>query len=324
MQRVLVRLPPRSLILIALLSATLALAVTLMVCRGLTFPPAEALEPALVVIGLAALAWHYRRRKIRQFVLPLTWLAAMVWFSTAYTPLMYAVASFGRPWADSQLAQADASLGASAADTIAWLRAWPWAESWFWLAYFSAIPQTALLIAWFGLADQRDPLEKFCVRFMLAALACLVVFALAPAQGTCAFFGFEVPAHYEPILKHLQGLRDGSRTLFRWRDAEGLITCPSFHTSWAILLALAFWRSPWLRWPMLLLNSAMIAATVPVGMHYFVDVLAGAAVAIGAVALDGMAAAWLGAVTGTAVAATAIDHPAGLAEQRDPARQMAC
>jgi membrane-associated phospholipid phosphatase len=266
--------------------------VTFTIVNGLWFPLGDLWEPALVVLGLATLAWCYHCRNAPQFVVPLVALAGIVAFSSAYTPLMYGIATTSRPWVDATLARGDAWLGFSAPSAVHWVEQRPWLERSLWLAYFSAIPQTSLLIAWFGLRGERDPLDKFLVRFMLSALACLLVFAFAPAQGTCAFYGFDVPAHYQPILNHLDALRDGTRRLVTWRNAEGLITCPSFHTTWAVLLSLAFWRSRFWRWPILLLNGVMIAATVPVGMHYLVDVMSGAGIAIGAVALDRCLARW--------------------------------
>ena len=311
MPRLIDRLGPRPLVGAALLVVTPVAAAALVVARGLTLAPEDAIRPTLVVIGLGALAWRDARRQTRQFVLPLIALATLVGFTVAYTPLMYAVATTGQPWIDSLLAGGDELCGFSAPGCIAWLRSWPLAEDALWLAYFSAIPQTMLLIAWFGLRGERAPLEKFLVRFMLAALACLVVFAWAPARGSCAFYGFDVPSHYQPILLHLDELRDGTRTLVGLRDAQGLITCPSFHTTWALLLTLAFWPSRLWRWPMSLLNTAMVAATVPVGMHYLMDVLGGTAVAMGAVGLDlGLArlvAATAGAAPRSAAIVSALD-----------------
>ena len=47
-------------------------------------------------------------------------------------------------------------------------------------------------------------------------------------------------------LIHFDALRSGERMLITWRDAEGLITFPSFHTTWAILMTIAFRRNRWL------------------------------------------------------------------------------
>ena len=55
-----------------------------------------------------------------------------------------------------------------------------------------------------------------------------------------------------------------------WRDAQGLITFPSFHVIWGVLIVLAF---RW--WPITLLNLVMLISTVPIGQHYVIDLLGG-------------------------------------------------
>ena len=55
---------------------------------------------------------------------------------------------------------------------------------------------------------------------------------------------------------------------------------PSFHMALAILFTWGFWRIPVARWIALALNVAMAAATPLSGGHYFVDLIAGAVVAL--------------------------------------------
>jgi membrane-associated phospholipid phosphatase len=94
-------------------------------------------------------------------------------------------------------------------------------------------------------------------------------------------------------------LREGVRTAVTWRGAEGLITFPSFHTTWALLLAWAFRGRP--RWfvPSAVLNAAVIVATLTTGWHYFADVAAGAALGVAVIwwteIADSAAASTLGA-----------------------------
>ena len=65
--------------------------------------------------------------------------------------------------------------------------------------------------------------------------------------------------------------------------AEGIITFPSFHAVLGVMFTLALWPLRLLRWPILVLNFALIAATPIDGGHYFVDVMAGGT--IGALAM---------------------------------------
>ncbi len=60
----------------------------------------------------------------------------------------------------------------------------------------------------------------------------------------------------------------------------GLIAFPSFHVIWCILLAYALKRKKIIFYPIVLLNTFIIASTVLLGWHYLVDVVGGFAVAI--------------------------------------------
>ena len=58
----------------------------------------------------------------------------------------------------------------------------------------------------------------------------------------------------------------------------GVITFPSVHTILALLAIQAWWWHPILRWPVLALNLLVIVTTIPMGGHYYIDLLAGALV----------------------------------------------
>jgi membrane-associated phospholipid phosphatase len=101
------------------------------------------------------------------------------------------------------------------------------------------------------------------------------VFALAPAAGPSAAYGYAPNATQARYLAHLHELREGARTIVTWRGAEGLITFPSFHTTWAMLLAWGVRKHNWALALSIPLNLAVIAATTTTGWHYFADVVGG-------------------------------------------------
>jgi membrane-associated phospholipid phosphatase len=76
------------------------------------------------------------------------------------------------------------------------------------------------------------------------------------------------------------GLRDGSFRLVMASGSEGIITFPSLHAALAVILIAAFWPVPIARWVSAVVNALMLAATPIDGSHYFVDVLAGIAIAV--------------------------------------------
>lgn len=242
---------------------------------SLVFPLADFLKPFAFCLGLYFVAGYYDRRGESSFSLVARSMMTLVAFSTIYSMLTYVVlAQTPYSFQDHQLVLLDKAFGLSADRAVQWTYGYPTLGFILYLAYFSIIPQTLFFIAYFGFKnDQR--VNKFLTRFMICALITVVGFYFVPAKGNIAH---DVPAYYTNILEHLETLHDGTRNLITWRDAEGLITFPSFHTIWGVLLIAACYRT-WLFVPAVLLNVTMIASTIPIGRHYFVDVFAGLMVA---------------------------------------------
>lgn len=256
----------------ALIVATLGLIALVGNGSTLLFPVADTLKPLAFCGALFAVARYYEGREVPSFVLCLKSLIAMITFSSVFAMLTYCVGDqtpYG--WADDLLVSIDAAFGLSAEGVVTWTNQHATVGLILYLAYVSVIPQTFLTIAYHGLTNDEKRLSLFIVRFIICALITLVGFYFFPAKGNIVN---GVPDHYTHILEHLESLRDGTRTLVTWRDAEGLITFPSFHTIWGVLVIAAFHRTV-LFWPVLVLNVVMIASTVPIGLHYFVDVAGG-------------------------------------------------
>lgn len=190
-------------------------------------------------------------------------LATLVGFSVGFTMLMEAVAATGRPLVDHYLLAADAYLGLSAPRTVAAVSRYPALSVLLTCAYFSVIPQTCIVL--FALAE-RATLWVFLKRFMVAAQITLCFFYFFPAEGVSTNITPQIAARF-------YALRDGAA--ISWQQAQGIITFPSFHTAWALILVATFWDTR-LRWPAVALNALMIVSTVTTGGHYYVDIFAGA------------------------------------------------
>jgi len=271
----------RSRMMIRLALVTGITTALLFAIRGLSFPLADVWEPTFTCLALLTVAAFYRFvRPAANFVLTLKALTVLVAYSTLYAMLMYAIATCGRPLVDGALARADETLGLSAPATVSWANANPLMAWILWAAYFSLIPQTILVIVWLGLRGRSERLDTFLVRFMLASLITAIGFYFWPAAGTYgSVYNLAVPDYCAKCFSHLCELRSGAQTVITWRGTQGLITFPSFHTIWALLLAGAFIGSR-LFWPLALLNALVVFSTITTGMHYYADVLAGIAVTI--------------------------------------------
>jgi membrane-associated phospholipid phosphatase len=61
--------------------------------------------------------------------------------------------------------------------------------------------------------------------------------------------------------------------------AQGIITFPSLHAALALIITVALWPIPILRWVTIAINTLMLVSIPVDGGHYFIDVLAGLAIA---------------------------------------------
>ena len=132
--------------------------------------------------------------------------------------------------------------------------------------YFSVIPQTIFVLVWLGFRND-ERLSLFLYRFMICGLVTAACFYFVPALGTSRTN--PTVWNIDP-LRDLLALRSGALTTVRWQAVEGIVTFPSFHAIWAILLILALPT-----WPIVVLNVLMVISTVTSGGHYVIDVVAG-------------------------------------------------
>lgn len=272
---------------VLLVGSIIAITFGLLLALGLEFPPADAVAPLTLCSLLAAGAAFYCRRGTTAFVLCLKALAILVGTTAVFGPLTYAVATLHYPWFDAKLAAFDATFGFSAGAVAAWTAGHPLFDLCMRLVYSSVFPQIILVIVVLGFTSDRR-LDLFITRFMMAGLLTSAIFLFLPAQGSCAYFHFKTPDHYEPILKELDRLRAGV-AIVSWRNGQGIVTFPSFHTIWALLLIDAFRGRRFLFWPIAILNTLVIASCVTTGMHYLADIVGGAIVtAIVVVATRGL------------------------------------
>ena len=191
------------------------------------------------------------------------------------------------PYTDDALAAADRALGFD----------WPAM-----MAGFQSHPAVADVLAQAYLALNWEPLLAILMlclsrssaaryRFLTAWTICLslttISYPLFPAIA--AFRHYRVDPAAMPtqsaavswqLPELMEQLRSGADSVLDAANLAGIVTMPSFHAAAAVLLLWAFWSFRKLRWPLTALNLLMFAAAVPVGGHYLVDTLAGAALAL--------------------------------------------
>jgi hypothetical protein len=204
--------------------------------------------------------------------------ALLLGFSSAGAVLSYLVVSTGAPLIDAPLAQWDRSLGFDWLAVWRWMNEHPAVHAALRIAYHSGLPQIACVVLILGFGNRRAQLEGFVIAYMAAVLACIAISGAFPAAGPWNHYSLASVIDVSP-LSHFEPLRDGRLRSIDLASMQGLISIPSMHAATAILIVHALRGTRWLA-AAAALNVAMIAGTPIEGGHYFVDVIAGVALAL--------------------------------------------
>ncbi len=280
---------------LALMGLTLALCLAL---TGFSIRPQSTLFPACAAALFAAICylaiWRAGRGHRLAFVMGPA--AQLVIITTVITPLTYVATSANLPLQDANLAALDRMLGLDWRAYIAFVNEHPSVRAFLALGYsMIAWPIFAIPIL---LAVQRHygRLQQFTLAILLTLVATTVISMLVPALGAYQQLGLSpsdyahiTPGGYLDQLRDFPLVRDGSLRELDLMQLVGIVTFPSFHAAACVLYLWVFWAIWWMRPAAVIVESAMLLSTPIGGGHYFVDVFAGMAVAVLAIA----AARWI-------------------------------
>jgi len=225
-----------------------------------------------------------RRDPQVMFVLGAT--AQIVLVTVLMAPLTYVAAAINFPLQDANLLAVDQALGLDWAGYVVFVNDHPVLAAW--LSYgYNMIRWPIFAIPVVLAATHRyQRIEEFTFAFALALIATTIISALVPAIGVYQQIGLD-PADLESLdprayldqVRDLGPVRDGALRHLDLFGLAGIVTFPSFHAASAVLYAWAFWPVRWMRPIALIANGAMLAATPIDGGHYFIDLIAGIAIA---------------------------------------------
>ena len=210
-------------------------------------------------------------------------MSALFYLLAAGTSLSCAVLSaLALPYTDAGLAAADRMLGFDWVAMFHLFHNSPNAAYLLGRAYeaLNWAPQFLIVL----LIIFRGPMLAW--RFLTGWAICLLFTALVyiffPAVSPFHHYGFDpermgrMTARVSWELPEiLGGLRTGTTRSLGLAQLAGIVSMPSFHAAAAILLIHGYALLRWLRWPAVLVFGVMFFSAVPVGGHYFVDIIAG-------------------------------------------------
>ena len=206
--------------------------------------------------------------------------------------LTYAAIAAGYPYRDAELHAVDQWIGLDRQAYLAFIHEHPWLSEILTFAYLSLHLQMALIPFALVIAGQFTRFQHMVVAFAIALSLTIAVSIFVPAVAAFAYLdlkgvGIDALSPSAPYthVPTMEALRSGALHVIKLDNLEALLTFPSFHTAAALMFAWATWTVPLVRWPSVLVNALMIAATPVNGAHYFVDLIGGSAVALLAVPL---------------------------------------
>jgi hypothetical protein len=128
---------------------------------------------------------------------------------------------------------------------------------------------------------------QFALAYVFALTITGFISMVYPAIGAYPFFALS-PSDYPNLhlinafvhMQDLSLLRAGKMHLVEIGKIKGIVTFPSFHAASAILFLWAFWPVRWMRPVAIVCNGLLLISTPIDGGHYFIDVIAGIAVAV--------------------------------------------
>jgi PAP2 superfamily len=308
-------------LVLAAMAAVLAAGVLL---SSFSFEPAGAIVSYGFVALYAGFAYYNAKaphRRDPQVVYVLGATAQTVFATVILAPLSYLAAAANLPLQDANLHAIDQALGLDWKAYITFVNERPLLAEWLRFGYTMIQWPIFLIPVVLCAAHQYRRLQEFILAFTLALIATVAISIFVPAIGV--FYHLDLPPSdfvnlkpgaYLAQLQDLPLVRDGSLRRLELFGLAGLVAFPSFHAASAALYAWAFWSVRWFR-PVAVVSNVMMFAATPIdGGHYFIDLIAGVAVAALAIMAARLVSRRLADSSSVAATETVVsDSDAGLA-----------
>ena len=249
-----------------------------------TLPNAWPVIAGVVVMDAATLIVPQTRvvQAVQVFLYGFLYLVTICLFGVLAA---YAMQRLGFPLRDDLLNRLDLALGFDWPAFAHWVDHHAQVQKVFFFAYNTISLQIAFPLIVLAFAHRTAELRTYLLAFTIAFVVTIFISATMPAGGPIVFIDakdFNL-LHFTGATPVEQLMRLRQPGPFVMTDAPGgIATFPSFHSTVAILTPLTLWRFPRILTGLLVLNAAMLGATLTEGAHYFVDLLAGGSIAVAA------------------------------------------
>ena len=203
----------------------------------------------LLPAALIAIFTYWYREPRFALMMHITTQLIIIAFATA--AFNYVTSTLGLPLQDARLVAIDRIVGFHWLDYVTWVRSHDQLAQLFTFGYSSAWLQLLVILNLLFLTGRFVHLQHLSFTIFTGAMIAILLAALWPAMGGYVYYGIDpaqlpgstLPAAGSIHAADLLALRSGQ---FHRIDLQfkGLVTFPSYHTSFGILLVYASWPPP--------------------------------------------------------------------------------
>lgn len=245
------------------------------------------LTNAIFLFFLFLLYFFYKKfRPIPHIIL----ILQSIIFLSIYPPvallLSYLAGTTHQPLIDSTLASIDRYFGVYTPAIVFWFRSNDLWYTLFYYIYKVLYPiQFPFIIFYFSFRDEVTRAQRFFMQFMIAGIITPVISGFFPALGPYVWYHYMPDVTLANALQHLDELR---QNILDIRVADGIVTLPSFHAVMALIYVYTFRDEKKIIFiPIVLLNILLIFSCIPIGQHYFADILGAVPVFAATLVIEG-------------------------------------
>jgi membrane-associated phospholipid phosphatase len=281
---------------IALLAAlSVAITIVAILASGLRFQNAEnfvvPFGGMLASLAIINIYQYIRMPDNKRTILFINMIGVYLLMSIAMMTYQYALATANAIPISRWVESADAAIGFNWYLFSMTVHKVPYLSETLAFCYVNWMREFAVLFALLSFYRKFDALYEFTTTYIIAGMITLSFsgpFDSRSYQGASAFSipSLHHPSGYGPeaiVVTDL--LRHGPTPMMDFNHILGLVCFPSFHAGAAVLLAVVSRELKWLWAPFLVFNIMMLIGTITEGGHNLVDVLAGCAISIAAIAV---------------------------------------
>jgi hypothetical protein len=275
--------------------ALLALIVGILLpVAGFFLSPDRSTWEAVLIAGLLVVGAHllFTRFDAPRLAYVLATIAQLGTLSLVSALLTYIAAAANFPLQDAALDHWDQALGLDWPAYYRLMTARPEFLDYAYLSYGAiALPPFGVPIV-LGMTRNHLRLQRYTMAFLITLLFVSLLSIFIPALGT--YHLYNLPTDFGPYqatgyliqLERLPAIRSGALHALNISQIGGIVTFPSFHAAAALLALWAWWGVWWMRPFAFMMGVATLIVTPLLGGHYFVDIIAGAIVAVLAILIS--------------------------------------